>query len=95
MAGERPLRELDGEIEDFRNADGSLSRGVVFECPMCASGHGIAVNWSGPSILTTGARWKLESAEDVDWLTLSPSINCDTGGTCKFHGWVRNGKVVW
>jgi hypothetical protein len=95
---ERSLKELDGRIAKFRTDKGS-STGVVFTCPSCppAQRHHVVVNWEGPSILNNGNVWTLESAPDTSVLTLSPLINFDdgTGVGCRFHGFVRAGKVQW
>lgn len=95
---ELKLRELDAEW--WTRADSSEPEGVMFDCPVCAHrgapfGHTIMVPWKAPSPFTNGHLWTLHSAVDLDVLTLSPSVNLDLGGSCKFHGWVQNGMVRW
>ena len=96
---ERPLRELQGEIVSFKgrpNRDDIL----LFQCPCCASGHMIAVPWMPPAIHTSGCIWK-KTGSTIEDITIEPSINCDvpdpdgTPSDCKFHGWVKSGKVSW
>lgn len=38
-------------------------------------------------------RWTA-SGEDLDSLTLSPSVDCTKGGGCAFHGWVSHGEAA-
>lgn len=73
---ERPLFELNGRITKIDN-QGQICEGVVFLCPLCPWTHSIIATWSGPSLYQSGAVWRLQSAPEIDVLTLSPSINCD------------------
>jgi hypothetical protein len=79
---ERWLRELNGNIRQIQQSSGTTTA-VRFTCPKCPEEyrHSITVSWAGPSLFRSGAVWKLESAPDIDVLTLSPSINCDVQPT--------------
>lgn len=84
----KKLSELD---PDF-----NLSR-LFFICPACEKHHSIRVSiseegkgndkWGSPI-------WK-RTGDSVDNLSIHPSINCSVGGSCKFHGWIKNGIVTW
>jgi hypothetical protein len=97
---QRKLTELDAE---FTAIDDSY--GVLFDCPACERSHSIYVPWTGRSPFPSGAIWKKSSGEDLEALTLSPSIDLsrpwvDSEGktqpsTCQFHGFVENGIVRW
>lgn len=73
--------------------------GVSFSCPLCPSGHRIAIPFEECPLEAgwlsgKGVRWK-RSGDTLENLTAHPSINCDHGGSCKFHGWIKNGEVTW
>lgn len=88
-----PLVELDPHWFQ-RNG---RAEGVVFDCPACVEpkrGHAIGVTWCAPSIHTSGAVWKVDRLCFGN-MTLTPSINCDHGNGCTFHGFVTNGIVTW
>ncbi len=102
----KTLKELEGWIYA---RDGKTEPDVLwFVCPVCPSGHGIAVSWEAPSLYRGGAVWK-KSGSTLDDITIEPSINCDVPhqghdedgkpkvypSLCKFHGWVKNGQVTW
>jgi hypothetical protein len=72
------LSELNGRLRQIKQPSG-LTEALSFTCPTCPEErrHTITVPWSGPSIFRSGDVWKLESAPEIDVLTLSPSINCD------------------
>lgn len=89
----KPLRELHGEITSFAERSTKLDV-LYFVCPVCTNGHGIVVSWEPPSLFPSGAIWK-KSGSSIDDLTITPSINCAIGDGCTFHGWVRDGQVVW
>jgi hypothetical protein len=101
---EKALSDLYGEIVSFQ---GRPNKGdiLLFQCPLCPSGHMIAVPWMPPAIHTSGCVWQ-KTGSTIEDITISPSINCDVPGKdpetgeaipsdCKFHGWVKNGKVSW
>lgn len=93
---ERRLLDLDPSWWEQRGE--SDPAGVLFDCPSCAdpgAGHSILVPWKGPSPFPSGHVWRLDSAADFAVLTLSPSVNLDLGGGCKFHGWIQGGMVRW
>lgn len=92
---EKKLTELDGEF--FTIVGRPNEKDVLyFTCPLCPDGHGIMVSFKPPSLFPSGAVWQ-KTGETLEDVTISPSINCDVGpdSPCKFHGWVRGGKVVW
>ena len=76
--------------------------GVSFSCPSCSCGHRIAIPFKA---CPTEATWLAD--EDTRWdhtgdefetLKVTPSINCDHGGSCKFHGHIglrKPGQVTW
>jgi|GEM_PF-4948900 len=85
----RPLKDLDPLWTD---------EGLMFSCPACDDGHAIMPQFWGEPIYPSRAYWRLTSGlkgGGFENVTVEPSINCTTGGACKFHGWVRNGEVIW
>ena len=73
--------------------------GVSFVCPSCPCGHRIAIPFQSCPIEVSwlqgrDVRWG-RSGETFESLTTNPSINCDHGGPCTFHGWIKNGQVTW
>jgi hypothetical protein len=98
---EKSLRELKGQFVKFaERADNVL----MFDCPVCERGHSIAVSFTAPSLFGSGAIWS-KSSDDIATVTVSPIIDCtgalkladgrEIKSQCKFHGWVRDGKVQW
>ena len=89
------LSELEGEICIVNFGKKGSNEVLMFVCPICKSGHMIMVVWKPPTIHTSGAIWK-KTGDNIENITIRPSINCDTEeSTCKFHGWVKNGTVTW
>lgn len=90
----KPLADLDPHWNQY---------GLVFDCPVCADGHGIMPQFWGEPIYPSGAIWRLTSGckgGPFENVSVEPSINCtvrrDGGPTgCAFHGWVTNGRVTW
>lgn len=99
------LKELDGEICSIMGRP-QENDCLWFMCPVCKDdsgelkGHAIMVSFVPPSLFPNGAIWHVVAGTTVDDITLEPSINCDVHvngqpSDCKFHGWIRGGKVVW
>ncbi len=99
------LKDLDGEICSVfgRPQDDDC---LMFMCPVCKDdsgelkGHAIMVSFVPPSLFPSGAMWRVTAGSKVEDLTIEPSINCDVlingqPSDCKFHGFVRGGRVVW
>jgi hypothetical protein len=73
--------------------------GISFACPTCPSGHRIAIPFKtcpleAGWLAGKDIRWD-HSGDTYETLTVKPSINCDHGGCCRFHGWITGGKVTW
>lgn len=69
--------------------------GIAFDCPCGACGSPVFVNVTprdGRPYDTGGAPEWERTGEDFATMTLSPSIRRMDG--CKWHGYVRNGKVT-
>jgi hypothetical protein len=104
---EKTLRELSGEIVSIKGRP-QQDDCLFFTCPICRDdrgeliGHGIMVSWLPPSLYEggRGALWS-RTGSTIDDISISPSINCDvpcedgSPSPCKFHGWVKDGKVTW
>jgi hypothetical protein len=84
-----PLADLD---PDFGPIDGA--KALMFDCPACDRSHSIAVTFEPPSLFPSGALWKCTD-DNPDTFTVTPSINCDHGHGCTFHGFVTKGVVTW
>jgi hypothetical protein len=93
---EKKLNELEGRIKGGR---------LMFICPTSLlnpndkdpDGHSILVPIHKSGIrkdLKTKSVWK-KSGNSIDNITLHPSIDCTGSNTCNFHGWIKNGMVVW
>ena len=87
----KPLADLD---PDFDPIDGANA--LMFDCPVCTgtAAHSIAVTFEAPSLFPSGAIWKCLD-DNQNTFTVSPSIDCDRGDGCSFHGFVENGVVRW
>ena len=95
---EKPLSELEGEIMSVQGRP--IRNDCLFfvcpVCPVCTDGHGIMISFEKPSIVDKGFVWTKVSGSSIADITINPSINCDVDNSgCKFHGWVKEGKVTW
>lgn len=88
MKHSKPLRDLDPRWTDGGTGDAAL----VFQCPACESGHYHRIPVEKPNQM--GAKWT-RNGEDLERLTLTPSINATKSGDCKFHGFITDGVVIW
>lgn len=85
-----PLRQLDPRY--IKGKDGEPT-GISFECPACTKTqtHRVRVRWADAQ-RNDEPLWE-RSGLTFDELTLSPSI--DGTPSCKFHGFLRMGKVCY
>jgi hypothetical protein len=103
---QKKLTELDGDLYDHMKVGHPTS--LWFQCPICPCGHYIAVAFQGTSYSQNGAVWK-KTGSTLEDVSITPSINCDCDvdvkqpdgtikkvhSSCKFHGWVTNGQVIY
>jgi hypothetical protein len=103
---QKKLTDLEGELYDHMKVGRPTS--LWFICPLCPSGHSIAVAFEGASYSTGGEIWK-KTGSTLEDISVTPSINCDCDidvkqpdgttkkvrSSCKFHGFVTNGQVIY
>lgn len=90
----KPLTEFDPHWNQY---------GLIFDCPVCESGHGIMPQFWGEPLYPSKAIWRLTGGRrdgPFDHVSVEPSINCSakqdgSPSGCAFHGWVTDGKVHW
>lgn len=94
----KSLAELSGEIIQLTGR--SEADVLTFTCPLCSS-HSIMVGWNQPSLFQSGAVWEKTGGSTIADISIAPSINRDvpkkdgSPSSCRFHGWVKNGIVMW
>jgi len=74
------------------------SKRLFFTCPSCPKTHSIRVPFDEKGEGNDkygGPIWKRVGELSVDTLTIHPSIDCDTGRECRFHGHITHGVVSW
>lgn len=80
------LSELEPEL---LNTEGG--KALYFICPQCGK-HSLRV----PVAPEQGAHiWKAESMDDLERITVSPSIDAKSPPLCRAHFWIRNGEIVF
>ena len=89
----KSLKELHGEIKSLQGRPNKKDV-LYFVCPLCTPPHGIMVSWMPPSMTMRGFIWN-KTGDNINNISIFPSIDCTQGGRCKFHGWVKEGKVIY
>lgn len=81
--------------------EGKLTRrgvGLIFDCPcgecgrLCAIGFRNPID-GGPPLDTDRPLWQ-RTGEDLETLTLTPSIHRSGPDSCGWHGFITNGEVT-
>jgi len=87
------LTSLDPKWVRDKNGD---QIGISFRCPVdgdiCPMVR-VVIHWKQPPGWRSLTLWD-KTGDDFQHLTLSPSLDGTHAG-CKFHGWVKNGRVTW